>query len=933
MNRGIVDDRALARTDIKRIALAASIQTNWMARTLGSMILRPGLEKIIESLGRAKHVPFVFATKDIAALEISAGKFRVLTNSEGLVTRPTNNTSIANGTFETNLTSWTDSDEGGATSAQKTVDGKGVMSLIGTRFNAAIRDQEVFVTDGLSSPGKVVNNESKVYGRKSYITSGDQMMRVSQGSVAGVHQHAIRVVVQRGPVTMSIGASLGGQDYIRESSLDEGVHSIAFTPRGNFFVRFLNRDEIDVTVDEVSIEGPGAMEIPVPYREEDISKIRWAQSGDVVYLACEGYQQYKVQRRGTKSWSVVKYLTTDGPFRVINVSSTTLTSDALSGEATITASQNVFNSDHIGALFRLRSVGQKVTAAITAEAQWSDSIRVVGVGNSRIFDVDITGTWVATVTLQRSIDDEGSWVDVTTWTTNQNTTHNDGLDDTIAFYRIGVDTGDFTSGTANVTLEWDGGGSLGVVRMHTYTSPTSMGGSIVKRMGNTTGTPDWYEGVWSESRGWPTSTTLYEGRLWWFGRDWIIGSVTDAFRSFDDELTGNSAPLIRTLGQGPVDVINWGIGLQRLIIGTEGAEISIRSDAFDKPISVDEFNLKEASTLGTGAIKPVKVDSRGLFVDRSLYRLYELEYTFDNNDYGATDLSLLVPDIGSPGFIHIEVQRKPDTRIHGIRSDGTAAVLVYDPAEEVRAWIPVETGDADGIDGVITDCITFPDKEEDRVYYQVLRVVDGQKKHFLEKWAKESECVGGDINKQADCFTEFNYDRPRSTIDDIPHLNGQTVVIWADGRCLDDASGDIQTFTVSNGSVTPTDGGAATTVTNGVVGIQYTSTFKSAKLPYGASLGTTLTQRQQIEKIGLELINVHHKGLQFGRDASNLDTLPQVIDGAAVADDTVHEHLSEPEITFPGELNTNARLFLIGKAPRPCTVLASVLHMDTSEVP
>ena len=45
-NRGIVDDRAVGRQDIKRIALAASDQTNWMPRSLGAMSLRTGLEKI-----------------------------------------------------------------------------------------------------------------------------------------------------------------------------------------------------------------------------------------------------------------------------------------------------------------------------------------------------------------------------------------------------------------------------------------------------------------------------------------------------------------------------------------------------------------------------------------------------------------------------------------------------------------------------------------------------------------------------------------------------------------------------------------------------------------------------------------------------------------------------------------------------------------------
>ncbi len=934
-NRGIIDNRALARHDIKRVALAASQQTNWMPRTLGSMTLRPGWENRLESHNskRADHIPFVFSTSDLAILEISAGVFRVINvdgDTETLVARPHNSTAIANGDFATDLTSWTDSDESGATSSWKSVDNLGMLSLIGTRFNAAIRDQEVFVTDGQSSPIMVKTPESKLYSREGRIVDDLSAEQVQPAPVAGVPQHAIRVVVHRGPVTMSIGSSLGGQEYISESTLAQGVHSIAFTPKGNFFVRLQNRDEIDVLVDDISIESGGPMTIPIPYTEADLGLIRYTQSGDVMFLATDGYQQYRVERRGSVSWSVVKYLTTDGPFRVINTSSTTITSDALSGEATLAASQNLFSPDHIGALFRMRSVGQNVAAAITDEAEWSDSIRVIGVGDSRKFTYTTTGTWVATVTLQRSIDDEGSWTDVLTFTTNQSAVvHDDGLDDTVAFYRIGVDTGDWTSGTLNVSMAYSGGGITGVVRIHTFTSPTSVGGSVVVRLGSTSATAEWYEGIWSDKRGWPTATTMYEGRVWWFGRDWVIGSVSDAFHSFDDEIEGKSAPIIRTLGQGPVDNINWGLGLQRLIVGTEGSEISIRASAFDEPISVDEFNLKDASTLGSAPVKPVKVDSRGLFVDKSQFRVYEMQYSFDNNDYGASDLAVLVPDIGSPGFTHLEVQRQPDTRIHGLRSDGTVAVLVYDPAEEVRAWIPITAGGG----GLVRDIVILPGKEEDKVYYSVERTVNGKVRHFLEKWALESACIGGTVNEQADCFIRFSYPEPQSVIEGLEDQEGETVVVWADGKCLDDASGDIQTFTVSGGAITVTDGGAATTVSEGIVGIQYTSTFESAQLPYGATMGTTLTQRQQIEKIGLLLINTHHKGIQFGRDETNLDTLPQVIDGSAVVADTVHSFLSEPEITFPGDLSTNQRLYLIGTAPRPVTVLAAVLHLDTSEVP
>src|SRR3546814_11306567 len=68
---------------------------------------------------------------------------------------------------------------------------------------------------------------------------------------------------------------------------------------------------------------------------------------------------------------------------------------------------------------------------------------------------------------------------------------------------------------------------------------------------------------------------------------------------------------------------------------------------------------------------------------------------------------------GDPGFTHLAVQRKPGTRIHCMRVDGTVAVLIYQPAEEVNCWVEVET------DGDVEDIVVLPGTREDADYYLV----------------------------------------------------------------------------------------------------------------------------------------------------------------------------------------------------------------------
>ncbi len=81
-----------------------------------------------------------------------------------------------------------------------------------------------------------------------------------------------------------------------------------------------------------------------------------------------------------------------------------------------------------------------ITKSIDAENIWSNSATLTG-----YFNLSLSGTWVATVTIQRSFDQGSTWYDVDTWTEN---TQEYGLEpENGVYYRFGVKTGEFTSGT------------------------------------------------------------------------------------------------------------------------------------------------------------------------------------------------------------------------------------------------------------------------------------------------------------------------------------------------------------------------------------------------------------------------------------------------------------------------------------------------------
>jgi hypothetical protein len=711
--------------------------------------------------------------------------------------------------------------------------------------------------------------------------------------------------------------------------LGEGEHSLAFTPTTNlFFVQFSANTEYSTILSSCQIENAGDMTLSTVWTTDDLDFINYAQSGDIVYVACAGNPRYKIERRATRSWSVVKYQPEDGPFRTLNTSLITMTPSALSGDITLTASRDFFRETHVGSLIKIRSAGQQTSDSFTAQNQFSaNNIRVTGVENARSISITRSGTWSATVTLQRSLSEPGNWTDAVTFTNNGTSTYTDDLDNQIVYYRIGIKTGDYTSGTAVISMEYASGGIVGVARVTGFTDRQNVDAITLIRFGSTDASENWNEETWSDFRGHPSAVTIYEGRLAWAGKDRITLSVSDLYESFDEETEGDSGPINRTIGQGPVDQINWLVYSKTLIMGGEGAEFSVGTTAFDEVLTPSNYHADPVTNIGSAPVAAIKVDKDVIFAARTRLDLYQLSYQSDVYDYTSARLNRLIPEMCEAGIVRIEYQKYPDTRLHCVLEDGTVAMLVFEREEDVVCWIDIET------DGLIEDVVVLPADDgvaEDKVYYVVNRTINSETKRYLEKWAMESECQGSTLNRQADSFITFTNGPASATVTGLDHLEGEEVVVWADGKCLDDADGEIETFTVSSGSISLTNDGSAYSATTGIVGLAYRARFKSTKLAYAAGGGSALNRKKKLTQLGLIMAYVHAKGIKYGDSYDDLKAMPSMENGQAVNEDTVHTHYDEPMLQVVGGWDTDSRLCLESNAPRPCTVLAATVEVETN---
>ena len=274
---------------------------------------------------------------------------------------------------------------------------------------------------------------------------GDTTLAKRLVSVAGGDQgveHALEITVDRGPVRFRVGSSDGGQEYLNELELEEGFHSLTITPTGDFYVQFSAESEAQRIVDSIEVASSGSMDITAPWSSSQLTKLRFDQSGDVIFVTSSDatMQPQKIIRSGTRSWSLAPYYFVDGPFRG-KTADVTLTPSARTGNGTLTASKPFFDDDHVGCVFRLTHQRTTVSATITDEDRYTDTIRVSG---SAEYDSNsdgssnqteerdvarvISGTWSGEVSLEVSYDgEEGPWIRLVDDTSNQSDTRTPGL--------------------------------------------------------------------------------------------------------------------------------------------------------------------------------------------------------------------------------------------------------------------------------------------------------------------------------------------------------------------------------------------------------------------------------------------------------------------------------------------------------------------------
>ncbi|NKB58991.1 MAG: hypothetical protein GKS00_21910 [Alphaproteobacteria bacterium] len=820
-NAGEFGPRMIARADFAKYRNASRKFENLIALAQGGAMRRPGTRFVVpvkNESAKTRLLRFEFNTVQAYIIEAGNNYFRFCRN-QGQIIVPDITASITNGTFDADITGWTNKSAGGGSIAHDGVNNR--LSLTSNGSVAGHAEQEV-------------NNAAAV----------DHVLSFR---VYGAASDTVKV---------RVGTTTGGNEIIDDQVVGVGFHVTAFTATAaNFFVQFLYDEKAKtVGIDDVALLDNGAVELVTPYTTDQLFDVRQAQSADTLYLCHSDHPVYKLLRLGHASWSLEEVEFQDGPYFEENLQDArTLTAAATGG------------------------AGINVTAST-----------IEGINDNRGFLSTDIGRLV----------------------------------------RIGDGT------------------DVGYGIIVSVTSATVVKVDVRNGFPNTTPNHEWRLGAWSATTGYPAAVNFHEQRLCMANtttdpdKYWM--SQSGDFENFriDSDKSGpgvevqDDDALDYRISSDQVNAIQWMRSGTQFSIGTRGGEWIGRSDG---PIlTPTDVDTKQQTTIGSAFVAPVQVDNVVLFLQTGRRQLREFAFNFEADGFRSPDMTILSDHIFKSRVCEMAYAQAPDSLVACLREDGRLAMLTYKREQDVIGWGRwVIGGTFDGGVAIVESVAAIPgnngggqvrdSSERDEIWLQVKRTINGATKRYIE--VLEEAFEGPDRN---DFLTEAAYEAalleaqknayycdscitydgvPETVINDLDHLEGETVKILADGAVHADK-------TVSGGSVTLD---AAASVVQ--IGLGFFHDMEPLKMDFGNPAGSAIAKDKRIREVAFVLHECGALKVGAGRDSIKAESLREVADPM---DTAVPLFTGEFQAEIEGDYETDPRVILRGDDPTPFTVLAVV---------
>lgn len=530
-----------------------------------------------------------------------------------------------------------------------------------------------------------------------------------------------------------------GTQYIASTKYGSGksarLVTFSYSTDVVFFLEFGDRYIRFFTDGGIVMKDGVPYEIVSPYDEDTIGDIDWKEINDVVYITHPLIAPKKLARYADDNWTITPIEFDEPPFMALNVTDTTITPSAEYGNCTLTASAPLFDQKHVGSYWKIgvKAASRKSREPITSNGE-KPFIRVKG-----RFTFSTCGTWAATIVIQRAYEAATPvWEDVYTYESAKDKNFETEIEqkDEIALWRVKIENFSGIEGDIPyVTLEAAEEYIYGTAKVLSVTSSTVANVFIYDRMYSSGGaTKIWYEGAWSDYRGFPRSCCLFQQRMVYAGTTYqpqsVWGSVIGDYENFAYGTLDDDA-FMHEIGSDERLFVMWMTAHNNsLLVGTSSAEYVLQgSNAGDDPVTPSNVQIKRQCSIGSARIRPIQAGGAVLHVQRDTEKLYELTYSLSTYGYDDNDITQFAEHIMRGGVKSMAFQRQPDPIVWVVRNDGVLLSCIYDASQKVVAWARHVT------QGIVEDVVVGYGKTAgDEVWLVVTRTLgDGSKGRYIER--------------------------------------------------------------------------------------------------------------------------------------------------------------------------------------------------------
>lgn len=633
-------------------------------------------------------------------------------------------------------------------------------------------------------------------------------------------------------------------------------------------------------------------EIPTPYLVADLTKadgtfrLWMEQSGDVIYITHPGYQTRKLTRVGNTNWQLVAIEFAGGPFIGVDPDETrTVYSSAETGVVTLTASAAIFTSDHIGTLFLMES---RKTDAVK---QWEVG-KAVGASVERRSDGNVYLSLNAATT--------GS----------VKPTHTEGA-------KFDGDTGvqwDYLHsgyGWARITAIGGGG--------------TTATATVVKRIpsqavGVGFPTTRWSFSEFSPLRGWPSHVTFFKERLALLRETQFWCSVSADFDNFSTRDGAEVTLAMSVSGNVAAEQINdvaWVSAGNKLLVGTVGNEFAIGELSSSDPFGPGNADAKRQTGHGSRQVRPVQVNDSTLFIQKAGRKLREIRFTFESDGYATTDLTVLADHITKGQVVQMAYQQEPHSIVWSCCDDGSLIGFTFNREQDVLGWHNHPLGGSGIVESIAA--IPSPDGGRDELWAIVRRTINGATARFVEYI--EGDWIADEGMLIADAFfvdAGLTYSgAPATVISGLGHLEGQVVQVLVDGATHPDR-------TVTAGSITLQVAGSKVHV-----GLAHRSVLATMRIESGGNAGTSQGKVKRVQAVVFRVLDTLGGRAGPEDDETLLDYIMYRDTGVPMGSGPPPYTGDTERLDWPGDYETDARIWIVQDQPLPMTVVAIMPEMVT----